>query len=184
MSYLCDWCGEPIENASDCLDLLPLGPGASRFGTRHYHGTRTGANCCAFEFLDVLNEADGQADSAQKPLSRQELRQRAMEEWETMPAPRREAIALLALGDETMTQYQLAKAMNRTMLGFDSASRCETAIQSQTIRHLLQRMVEAGELDAKREVVGSSLRWFYTRRRRLEGPIVDLEQMIRDDRSA
>jgi len=127
-----------------------------------------------FELVDEHEYEDGELDQA-RGLTGDPRRDRRRERevaWKQMDWPARERFMLEQLGEDRLTVAEVWKRLHEDAdLGLSEAS----------IRSLLVRMVDGGELDRTPELFRGRTRWRYSRRTELSGPIKALNDALGDD---
>jgi hypothetical protein len=104
-------------------------------------------------------------------------------QWRATPRDQRENLLLHVLGDERLTTGELAARMNRELDGDHSDGRLQT-VASSDVGNLARRMFRDGQIEREPETFRNKLRYRYTRKRGLAGPIADLERAYHDDGEA
>jgi hypothetical protein len=130
------------------------------------------------ELLDAL-ELDSRLRGAERRVHVLELSDERAERqvWLRTPRERRETLLLHALGDERLTRGEIAERINQELRATDRSA----AVYVDDIRPLALRMVREGQLDRISELFQGKPRYRYSHKRRLEGPIVELERAYHDD---
>jgi len=119
-------------------------------------------------------DADTKAEWARARAEQQERQGR----WRTLPKERREALVLQVLADDGLRLGDLTARINRELVpdgGFP-------AVWESSVRYVVKGMVDAGQLQRTADPMsGGRVRYRYSRKRGLAGPIADLERAYRDD---
>lgn len=129
----------------------------------------------AYNQLKVVADRERQGTGREQPaappqdaaMTFAEARQR----WRGLCWAQREQILLEALGDECLTPRELLPRVRR-LLNLDYG------VYDNNIRALADRMREAGELERHAEQWRGRVRYRYSRRTQLEGPIADLDRVF------
>lgn len=108
----------------------------------------------------------------------QDIRDAARAAWRSVPKPQRECLLLNVLGDDNLTLRELAKRLDTKVRTPECGD--ELIVYGDNIRPLVVCLVQAGELERAAEVFRNKPRYRYSRRRALEGPIIDLERAFND----
>jgi len=183
MSYICDWCGEEIQEG---------GYGAMiALGVRlHFHEDYHGDDdSCVLQALRLLDSRC--ATSRPVPPREQRARDRAaMEEsqkvWGRLPRERRETLLLHVLGDEQLIIREVTDRMNRELGCPQRKNEWKpTAVYPGNVTALIKRLWRGGQLERLPETFNKThTRYRYFRSRVLDGPIADLERAYEDDSEA
>jgi hypothetical protein len=118
------------------------------------------------------------AMSAEKQLRRQNEQHAAQVAWQSLSRERREAAVLDVLGDEQLTRTEIAKRLD-AKLRTPECGRWGVVYVSY-VRPVLERMVNARQLERETELFKNKPRHRYSRRRGLDGPIADLERRFHE----
>lgn len=186
----CDWCGERIEGAGE--HPARLSPGGCTEDGRwlhapyfHYHAV--GEECCLAQAVAVLlghAQRAGSGNPTSRPPRGVEREAHQLEEhrldderrhgWRLLSMDRREAFVFQFLGDDHLTIAELTKR-------FEAELEPDIAIYESHVRGIVTRMFNTGQLAREGEEWHSRIRYRYLRKRELEGPIVELDAMLRAD---
>ncbi|MDQ6779175.1 MAG: hypothetical protein M3071_23795, partial [Actinomycetota bacterium] len=129
----------------------------------------------------LLRELLRDRESGRKAESKRdnEKMREAHAAWAIPPA-RREGLLLQVLGDERLVIRELTDRLNAE-LRFPSSENRWYAVYQSHVRSLLMRMVREGQLERTPEMFKNKVRYRYSRKLPLEGPIVGLERTYQDD---
>jgi hypothetical protein len=111
--------------------------------------------------------------------------------WRNMPRSRRESLVFDVLGDESLIIREIADRVNDELArlnrehGLKQPTGSGRIMYEDGIRPTVMRMLNAGQLERSPETFRKTrTRYRFTRKRGLDGPIVDLERAYHDDREA
>jgi hypothetical protein len=109
--------------------------------------------------------------------------------WRRVPRDRRDSLVLEVLGDERLIIREITERMNAA-LGYPESRdadgyRSPCAVYQCEIQNLVARLLRDGQLEREPETFNKThMRYRYSRKQALDGPIVDLERAYRDDSEA
>lgn len=124
----------------------------------------------------------------QAMLEREKIGREAEEAWRRVPRDERGRLVFEVLADERLLIREITERVN-TALGYpdrdEDGWRSVRAVFESEIRNLVTRLVRDGELEREPEPFNKThMRYRYSRKRRLEGPIADLDRAYSDDDEA
>jgi len=165
--YVCDYCGETIEDREHA-SVYGIG-GRGYFSHREYH-----ASPCLGLVNDILENATGT-----KPVSEKQMWDRDLAEWRANQAkwhalslPQREHLLVELLGDRRMPVAGFVAKVE------EAFGKC--AVSYGDVYPVLRRLRQSGELGGVAEPFrGTRTRTVYFRRE-MAGPIVDLDRAFNE----
>jgi len=160
-SYICDYCGEPIERDHVYLSAIP-----GRFWkSRDFHETP-----CLGIVNDLVEAASGdRPSSAASERSAAEARRREEQaRWKSLTMAQREHMLIEKIGEGMLTVSGLVKAV-RAELGEDSVYYSDMYV-------VVKRLYLTGELGRKAEPYAKTKTRYRYFRKAPAGPIVELER--------
>lgn len=112
----------------------------------------------------------------------------ASEAWRRVRRDERERLVSKVLGEGRLLIRELTERINAA-LGYPESTdedgyRSARAVYESEIRNLVVRLVRDGQLEREPEPFEGKIRYRYSRKRGLDGPIADLERAYRDDGEA
>lgn len=93
--------------------------------------------------------------------------------WTTMPMHLRQRVVLEALGDQRRTVRETLTRIEKT--------RPDLKLHDPDVRYVLDRMLEAGEVDRETEQFKNKPRWRWHRNIDLHGTIADLDRVFHQE---
>jgi hypothetical protein len=98
--------------------------------------------------------------------------------WRRTPKTRRENLVLNALRDDRLTHREVA---DRVDADLREGVEGERLVYESYTRLVVMRLFKEGQLEREPDEACKKLRYRYFRKRRLEGPIVDLERVYHEN---
>jgi hypothetical protein len=190
MTYVCDWCGEELEDQRRRGHVRVSASGSYENGGRvskqwHFHAGEKDGDSCLQEALRAIELRD-RSNWASPSLRAQHARAWADYEdlcsaWSAMDWEVREHLVLEALGEDELTISEIARRLNR-QLGWTAPPVVKwPPISTERARAVAMRLLKSGQLQRVPSPHGTGTIWKFSRRSRLDGAIADLERAFNDD---
>lgn len=166
-TYVCDYCGDIIAEERERAAVHAIG--WASLGDYHR------SPCLGF-VKQAVEDACGSPVGRVTPEEQRRSEDDRWRWWERQPRHIRHRLVLEALGERALTARQVAERIER--------EHPEGALYANQMTYVLKQLLEAGEVQREPEQFQKKLRYRWSRKTDLTGPIAGLQRQLDEAKDA